>query len=66
MTWVIALDLASLGGKITKIRPLNSSGPPNVQRMHIIQYKLWFTIGILQYNVFITNMNYINEAIWTI
>ena len=27
MAWVIALDFSQLGGKITKIRPLNSSSP---------------------------------------
>ena len=39
MAWVIVLDLAILGYKITKLRPLNSASPPNVQRMHIIQDK---------------------------
>ena len=64
--WVIALDLAILGGKITKIRPLNSSSPPNVQRMHIIQYKFSFIRRIRQYDVFITNKNDIYVTIWTI
>ena len=66
MTWIIALDLARLGGKITKIRPLTLSSLSNVQRMHIIQYKFRFIRRTLQYNVFITNKNYINVAIWTI
>ena len=39
MAGVIALDLAILGGKITKIRPFNSSRLPNEQCMHIIQHK---------------------------
>ena len=38
MALVIVLDFAILGGKITKLRSLNSSSLPNVQRMHIIQY----------------------------
>ena len=66
MAWVIALNLAILGEKSTKIRPSNSSSLPNVQRMHIIQNKFWFIRRILQYDVFITNKNDIYVAIWTI
>ena len=66
MAWIIALDLAILDGKITKICPLNSSSLPNVQRMHIIQYTFWFIRRIMQYYIFITNKNYIYVAIWTI
>ena len=66
MAWVSVLDLEILGGKITKICPLNSSSLPNVQRMHIIQYKFWLVRRFLQYDVFITNKNYIYGAIWTI
>ena len=63
---IYAFDLAILGGKITKLRPLNSSSLPNVQRMHIIWYRVWFIRQILPYDVFIIDENYIYVAIWTI
>ena len=66
MTWVIVPNLAILGGKITKIRPLNSSSLPNVQGLPIIQYKFWFIRRILQIDVFITNKNYSYVAVWFI
>ena len=59
MAWVIAVDLAILGGKITKLCPLYSSSLQNVQRIHIIQYTFSFIRRILQYDVFITNKLYL-------
>ena len=63
--WVIVFDLAILGGKST----LNSYSLPNVQCMHMIEYKFWYIRRILQHGVFITKIRItycIYVAIWTI